>query len=329
MPALEGQTAVVASSAEPVPAFPALRSRVPILVRAPDEVQIGLDDDSVVLGNAHPALRAVLGLLDGCHHRNDLLRFAKRQGMDPEAVDWTLRELARAGLLVESRRGAPQYPGAAAEIRLVGAGPLGAAIAELLVEHVGALHLIDPEPADPATYGRGILGSGAEALRARLGSSHARISVWNHWSKPQHLTPTLTVLAGETAEPDRVITDTLLRADQPHLLARSSAAGAVVGPLVIPGATACVSCADLTRRDRDPEWPNLLAQLCRSRSTASPVLTRWAAATTAVQVLSWVRGGRAETTGATLELPANDLSTRWRPWQLHAGCGCHWRVPAQ
>ena len=249
--------------------------------------------------------------------------------MDTEVVDCTLRQLAEAGLLVESRRGFPQYPGAAAEIRLVGAGPLGAATAELLVEQVGALHLIDPDPADAATYGRGVLGSRAEALRARLGFARTRISVWNHWSKPQHLTPTLTVLAGETAEPDRVITDTLLRADQPHLVVRSGAAGAVVGPLVIPGATACVSCADLTRRDRDPGWPNLLAQLCRIRSTASPVLTRWAAATAAVQVLSWVRGGRPETVGATLELPANDLSTRWRPWHLHAGCGCHWGVPAQ
>ena len=36
---------------------------------------------------------------------------------------------------------------------------------------------------------------------------------------------------------------------------------AVIGPLVVPGRTSCLHCADLHRCDRDPAWPVLSAQL--------------------------------------------------------------------
>jgi hypothetical protein len=34
----------------------------------------------------------------------------------------------------------------------------------------------------------------------------------------------------------------------------------VVGPLVLPGGTACAGCLELGRADRDPGRPRLLAQ---------------------------------------------------------------------
>src|SRR5258708_24971775 len=46
-----------------------------------------------------------------------------------------------------------------------------------------------------------------------------------------------------------------------HLVASASEAIGVVGPLVIPGRTACLRCLDLFRTDRDPAWPLILAQL--------------------------------------------------------------------
>src|SRR5664280_2656812 len=46
-----------------------------------------------------------------------------------------------------------------------------------------------------------------------------------------------------------------------HLLVHVSETVGVLGPLVLPGSTSCVTCADLHRTARDPGWPLLRAQL--------------------------------------------------------------------
>ena len=55
----------------------------------------------------------------------------------------------------------------------------------------------------------------------------------------------------------------------PHLAASAREAIGVVGPLVLPGRTACLSCLELARSDRDPAWPLILAQL--AGQVAQPV----------------------------------------------------------
>src|ERR1022692_4568614 len=55
----------------------------------------------------------------------------------------------------------------------------------------------------------------------------------------------------------------------PHLAVSASEAIGVVGPLVLPGRSACLRCLDLARTDRDPAWPLILAQLA-SRPAAPP-----------------------------------------------------------
>jgi bacteriocin biosynthesis cyclodehydratase domain-containing protein len=133
------------------------------------------------------------------------------------------------------------------------------------------------------------------------------------------------VVVADGPEVDRVITDHLLRLDQPHLLVRSLGDAAWVGPLVLPGRTSCVRCADLTRRDADHEWPMVLAQLSRLRLPVPDLLTGWAASTAAAQALAFLAGQVPETAGATLELNA-DLHTELRPWPAHPECGCGWAV---
>jgi bacteriocin biosynthesis cyclodehydratase domain-containing protein len=120
-----------------------------------------------------------------------------------------------------------------------------------------------------------------------------------------------------------VITEHLVRQDQPHLLVRSLGEAAWVGPLVLPGRTSCVRCADLTRRDADPEWPGVLAQLGRLRLPVSSLLTGWAASVAAAQALAFLGGRVPEAAGTTLELTA-DLCIEVRPWPAHRECGCGW-----
>jgi bacteriocin biosynthesis cyclodehydratase domain-containing protein len=130
-------------------------------------------------------------------------------------------------------------------------------------------------------------------------------------------------------EVDRLIAADLLRADQPHLVVRSAGEAVIVGPLVLPGRTACMSCTDLARRDADPAWPALLDQLTRLRLPATDVLTTWAACLATTQALAFLRGGTPEASGATIELSEHDLVTRWRTWAAHPGCGCHWFSPRE
>ena len=139
----------------------------------------------------------------------------------------------------------------------------------------------------------------------------------------------LTVICLDGPEVDRVITDHLIRSDQPHLLVRSLGDGVCVGPLVLPGLTSCVQCADLSRRDADPQWPVVLVQLSRVRLDPPAMLTSWAASVAAVQALCFLRGGTPEAAGSTLELSAIDLITRMRTWPAHAECGCGWMCPTE
>ena len=47
----------------------------------------------------------------------------------------------------------------------------------------------------------------------------------------------------------------------PHLPVRVRDGAGLVGPLVLPGVTSCLRCADLHRSDRDAGWPAVAAQL--------------------------------------------------------------------
>ncbi|MGH3341239.1 MAG: ThiF family adenylyltransferase, partial [Propionibacteriaceae bacterium] len=208
----------------------------------------------------------------------------------------------------------------------IGAGPVGSQIARVLVESgLGTLHVYDNEPPDVARYpSAGVLTSRAEALRAALAGSGSTISPLGHWSKPDAAPLDLTILACDSPELDRVMTDHLLRIDQPHLLVRCWGNGVSVGPLVLAGQTSCLRCADLARSDADPQWPVVLSQLSRLRLESPPALLAWAASVAAAQALAFLLGEVPESAGATLELSWPDFVTRLRRWPAHPGCGCGW-----
>jgi hypothetical protein len=315
--------------------FPFLSPTTPVLTRGAGMLQVGLDQEpSLVLAGMEPGMRQVLTLLDGCHHRRAIERYAVEVGVSPPVLAWTLQTLADAGLLAEGP-GAPNPSRGRLnrwQVRLIGAGPLGKAVAQLLVEsHLEALHVIDEAPPVADLYpASGALGTRAQALRAHLGrSAPTSVRVTNHWSKPDEVTPALTIIASDQLECDRVVADGLLRADQPHLVLRARAGGVVVGPLVVPGESACLRCTDLTRRDGDSAWPTLLPQLMRMSTPVTPTLLGWAAGIATAQALAYLLGSRPETCGATIESAPSDYVTRRRVWPMHPHCGCGWGSPAQ
>jgi hypothetical protein len=316
--------------------YPLLGRHVPVLVRGAGVLQVGVDQDpSLVLEGMAPGMRQLLALVDGCHSRRALDTAAVALGIPVAHLAWTLQTLSDAGLVTEGRpsAGVVSPPLARSRIRLVGAGALGRAVAELLVaSRPEVMYVVDEEPPDPALYPGSTWATQAQALQTHLGeSAGGRVRVVNHWSKPEERRPDLTVLACDRLECDREVGDALVQADQPHLVLRVRAGGVVVGPLVVPGLTACLRCTDLSRRDVDPKWPMLLPQLMHLRVPPVPALVGWAAGVAAAQALSYLSGqatdGRSavpETWGATLEVAPGDFLTRRRVWSMHPRCGCGW-----
>ncbi|HTU06564.1 MAG TPA: hypothetical protein VMG13_13515, partial [Trebonia sp.] len=123
----------------------------------------------------------------------------------------------------------------------------------------------------------------------------------------------------------------LTRAGVPQLAVTAAEAIAVVGPLVVPGRSACLRCLDLARAERDPAWPVILAQL--SQRTAQPaacdtVLSSAAAAQAAAQALAFIdrAGPVPAVTGGTIELVLPEWQWRRRSWQANERCDCGaWR----
>jgi hypothetical protein len=315
------------SSANAAFRYPKLRPEVPVLERAGGEVQVGLDEEATLVFS-EPRLLPVLRALDGAHHFRELRAAGVAAGLSADDVNRVLRVLRDARMLLEGGRGLPsQHVLSSRSVRLIGAGPAGHAVARLLAQsRLGHLSIVDGEPSDPELYpGRGPLTTRARALRAMLAEESAMlVSAATHWSDPSEAEADLTIIASDTVEADRLVADDLMRADQPHLVVRSAGDSVVVGPLVMPGRTACVRCTDFARRDADSAWPSLLDQLVRLRLPTTAALGAWAASVTTTQALAFLRGGTPEACGSTLELSERDLVMRWRSWTAHPSCGCHW-----
>lgn len=101
----------------------------------------------------------------------------------------------------------------------------------------------------------------------------------------------------------------------------------VIGPLVVPGQTSCLTCAERHRTDRDPRWPAVAAQLVAAPSLAlhepTSVLAALAAALAAGQILDHLDGTRPpQVIEATLELKPPDWQLHRRRWPPHMDCGC-------
>lgn len=302
---------------------------------------------AVVLAGLDPAARSVLPLLDGSRDRAAVVAAAGAQGCRPERTVELVALLQRSGLVVDAAtapavsrqehdRLAPELAslalcGGAARldrrrrscVLVLGAGRVGAVLAALLdAAGVGAVEVVDDgatRAVDVAVGGLDARDVGAprgSSASARLRSAGRRTAA-----------PDLVVLAPAAGTP----LDELAAALPPgaaHLVAEVRDTVGVVGPLVLPGWTACLHCLDHARTDRDPGWPSLAAQLStavRATAACDGVLAAAVAAQAALQALAVVEGDRPATAGGTLELALPDWRWRRRSWRPHPACGC---VPA-
>ncbi|MGO4442743.1 cyclodehydratase [Mycobacterium sp. 2YAF39] len=176
-------------------------------------------------------------------------------------------------------------------------------------------------------HGRGPL---SDLLASALRCSGAQLtrSSRTHAGAPADLAVLTDVLVSDP----RVVRD-LHSAGVPHLPVRVRDGVGLIGPLVIPGVTSCLGCADLHRSDRDAAWPAIAAQLRDTVGNAdrATVLATAALALNQIdRVICAVRSGHGvshspappATLDATLEFDVNVGSVVARRWSRHPRCTC-------
>jgi bacteriocin biosynthesis cyclodehydratase domain-containing protein len=274
----------------------ALDPAMPVLLRPDGAVQVGWDPRRAVLvhppdGATPAALAALLRGMQVPLGKPELHRLGSKHGLTEDILEPLLEALVSSGVV----RGRTRQPTARAlSIRVHGRGPLS----DLLVE----------------------------ALRR----SGARLTHTSH-----------TNAAVSTASADMVVLSDYLVADPrlvrdlhavgvPHLPVRVRDGAGLVGPLVIPGVTSCLSCADLHRTDRDGAWPALAAQLRDVIGSADrpTVLATAAVALGQLQrIITAVRGQEAAgeppaTLNTTLQVDVSSNTISARRWSRHPNCQC-------
>ncbi len=224
-------------------------------------------------------------------------------------------------------------------MRVHGTGPVASSLASLLtasgIGRVSCTGVVGgPGAGGPAAGGSPADGPRVApwppAGRVRLGHPGADGPAAARRGTPgRGRRPDLAVLA-DGYPPE--LPGTLVAGSVAHLTAAASEAIGVVGPLVVPGRTACLSCVDMARTDRDPAWPLILAQ-ASGRSPHPPAcaaaLTAAVAAQAAAQALAFLDQATAVAAviNGTLELVLPDWQWRRRSWAPHPQCRCS-RRPA-
>ena len=131
---------------------------------------------------------------------------------------------------------------------------------------------------------------------------------------------TVIVLAHHLVEPRRAAA--LMSADIAHVPLVFTGSGAEVGPVVLPGETPCLACIAAHRRDADPGWPQLAAQLI---GRAAPPLSRatvMEAAFATAGLVSASARDRPHLRGHSLTLREGSLHRAMRAHRWHAECRC-------
>ncbi|MGY1833777.1 ThiF family adenylyltransferase [Blastococcus sp. SYSU DS0510] len=336
-------------------AHPLLPAAIPMLAGDAGSVQVGGVDstDGLLLLQPAAGLVPALRALDGRRSRRAVRAEAAGEGLPAGLVDAAVDALRSAGLVRDldpadllaigpgpaaAARAAVELPAAGsspgaagwrarrrATVVVEGATRVGTPLAAVLAASgIGRVVVRDPGVVTAADAVVGGLTAADEGRPRAVAAADAvrRASPQTDLGPlPPGLRPDVVVLTRPWAASDPLVPEV----PGPHLVATVRGETGVVGPLVVPGASSCLRCGDLHRRDADPRWPRLAAQLTAtepppSGATLTCLLT---AVLAAGQVLACVDGrGTPVTLGGTVELRPPDLVPHLRRWPPHPDCGC-------
>jgi bacteriocin biosynthesis cyclodehydratase domain-containing protein len=300
---------------------PALKPGLLPVWRDRDTVQIGIDSRRAVALTGMAGVAWVIGLLDGSRDRAQVIEAARDRGIPVRTVERVLALLASGGVLDDFPAGTLRLLSAPVRARL------GAELATASLAHGdgdgGARTLARRLGASVRIHGGGKVGAALTDLLAASGVGQVGPAE-SRPGRARSAVPDLAVLIGRYSQE---LQADLMREQIPHLAVSAGEAIGMVGPLVLPGSSACLRCLDLARADRDPAWPLILAQLA-GREPDPPAcdapLAAAVAAQAAFQALALIDRARpaAAVTSGTLELVLPGWQWRRRTWPPHPRCSC-------
>lgn len=271
---------------------------MPVLVRPDGAVQVGWDPRRAMLveppdGLSAAALADLLRAMQSGVTAGELCALAVNRGI----TDVTAMTDLISSLVDEGLATTTPPRTRSASIRIHGRGPLSDLLASAL------------------------RCSGARVRQSRL--NHAGV-------RPG--TTDLVVLSDFLVADPHLLRE-LHQARIPHLPVCVRDGTGLVGPLVIPGVTSCLGCADLYRSDRDAAWPAVAAQLrdaVGSADRATMLGTAALALSQVDRVIAAVHesddpsraGDPPPTLDTTLEFDVRTGSTTSRRWSRHPRCEC-------
>jgi hypothetical protein len=338
---------------------PLLPAATPVLRLDAEVLQVGGVDGRAGLrvSPADAEVAALLRRLDGRRSQRAVRSDAVAGGLPADAVDDLLAGLRTTGLLHDlaaadllatdpgpaaAARAEAELPAAVpggqaggrwrarrqSAVVVEGANRVGTPLAAVLAASgVGRVHVRDR---GATRAGEAIVGGATAADEGRPRSLAAADAVrraspiTDLRPLPPGQAPDLVVLCRPWAAVDP-LSVAWQRAGTAHLVATVREETGVVGPLVLPGGSSCLRCAEAWRRDDDPAWPRLAAQLAASDAapSGSTITCLLTALTAAVQVLAHLDGAEEPATvDATVELRPPTFLPRLRRWPPHPECDC-------
>ncbi|OLT08971.1 hypothetical protein BJF78_06330 [Pseudonocardia sp. CNS-139] len=282
-------------------------------------------DTAVAADDLSPPLAEMIDGLAGPVPTADLVARVVARGGDAAEAEALLRELLAAGALVDAD--GPRLRArrrASSTVVVQGGGPLTAGVVLGLVRAgVGRVHVEAAGPVLAADLGTGLVDAdlGADRADATADAVRRLVPRARTGPPPQRTVADLLVLAD--VAPDAVRIGALQAAGTPHLVAALREGTGVVGPLVLPGRTACLGCLELHRRARDASWPAVSAQLAGRAGQAGPECVTATAGLATAQALAALDGGAPPPTlDATLEIDPTAGTLVRRLWTPRPECGC-------
>lgn len=280
-----------------------------VVIRPGNRLQIGSGPDSGIVVELDREVSArqlanLLVKLESPQRMSDVATDLAATGLTPDDLSTLLEHLVAAGRALRGLAASPRrIDDRLRRIRVHGSGPLGSHLATSLAD------------------------SGFSVTRSsgRPSPEHP-VSGW----------PTDLVVLTDYLVHDTMLVSGLMDAGRPHLQVRMRDGVGIVGPLVLPGLTSCLSCIDLHRADRDPEWPIVAAQLVRVAGHGRPATVRATAALAhehieqlSVAICTPLGARPPELFGRTVELhsePTTRIVTK--TWVPHPLCRCQYDVAA-
>lgn len=241
-------------------------------------------------------------------------------GSDPVAIlddpqPWQLR------VLQELDRGIPD--GAFVPFAQALGAPTADDAARLLARLRRALAGDEPEPRRLTLHAaEGVPAAHTDAVGAGLAASGYEVHTLHPFDRLGTLDPgsTALVLVAHRVVPPGAVA-TLMSEDVPHIPVVLTGSGAEIGPVVAPGVTACLSCVAAHRRDDDPAWPAVAAQLIGRPVDAGRAVT-WEAGMVAGRLIEERARNPAQPRNRSVILRAGSLHRNVRVHRPHAECRC-------